>query len=172
MESSQLAALVADQEGALLRFAFLISGSKEDAEDLVQKTYLKLLKAPDRAITFPAAYARRILLNQFRTDLRSKARPAVLDAPLTTPSFEQDVVLRSWIWQELHRLSPRQRAVLVLRYYEGLHDEEIARILHCRRASVRSLAARAVSQLRTSCESALLLETHRPHEQRDHHEIL
>jgi RNA polymerase sigma factor (sigma-70 family) len=64
--------------------------------------------------------------------------------------FESAVVDRDQVWLALGHLTPRQRAVVVLRYYEDLPDSEIARLVGCREATVRSLAARALQLLRTS----------------------
>ena len=65
-----------------------------------------------------------------------------------------DVVLSmpDELWDALSHLNPRQRSALVLRYYEGLPDDEIARLLGCRSATVRSAIHRALSALRKEIE--------------------
>jgi RNA polymerase sigma factor (sigma-70 family) len=65
------------------------------------------------------------------------------------PGFENDVAMRQDLWRALQRLTPNQRAVLVLRHYEHFPDEEIATVLGCSRSNVRSLAARALTRLRS-----------------------
>jgi RNA polymerase sigma factor (sigma-70 family) len=67
------------------------------------------------------------------------------------------VAERDALWRALAALSPRQRAVLVLRNYEQLEDREIASILRCRQATVRSLAARGLQALRDSAGLAVVV---------------
>lgn len=149
MSGNDLARLAAGQQAALLRYAYLLTGSQADAEDLVQRTYEKLLRTSKRHVTFPLAYARKALFREYcSTRTRLRLAPMSSGAGESMPSFEDDVVLRIWIWNEILGLSPRQRATLVLRYYEDLPDDEIAAALGCRRATVRSLASRGIEQLR------------------------
>jgi RNA polymerase sigma-70 factor (sigma-E family) len=134
---------------ALLRFAFLLSGDRELARDLVQETLTRALvrwhriEAADR----PYAYVRTMLTNEFLAFRRRRRLPTV---PLTDelvparPSDEHDPEL----WQQLAGLPKQQRAVLVLRYYEGLSDAEIAEVLRCSPGTVRGYAARAFATLR------------------------
>ena len=65
-------------------------------------------------------------------------------------SFDTDFAERERVWQALAELTPRQRTVLVLRYYEDLPDAEIATLIGAREATVRSLAARGLAALRAS----------------------
>jgi len=134
-------------EAALLRYAYMLTGSTHEAEDLVQDALLKVLARPTRDIAAVPAYLRKIILNDYRS--RCRRRKLLLPVPVLPPAFDDNVVQKAAVWHVLHRLPPRQRAVLVLRYYEDLDDSDIATVLGCRRSTVRSLAARAFAALRT-----------------------
>src|SRR5262249_40589252 len=98
------------------------------------------------------AYLRRAVINEYvRTRRLLSSTEVVLDAVPEAPpaeSAEGQVDDRAEVWAALGELSARQRAVLVLRYYEGLRDTEIAALLGCREASVRSLASRGLAAMR------------------------
>jgi RNA polymerase sigma factor (sigma-70 family) len=97
------------------------------------------------------AYVRRAILNEYlrRRRLRSASELVTDDVP-DVGVAAVDVAAREDLWQALGTLPPRQRAVLVLRYYEDLPDREIAVLIGAKEATVRSLAARALAALRTS----------------------
>lgn len=147
MLDDRLTELAVGEEAALLRYAYLLTGSRQDAEDLVQGAFAKVLGRPSGHVVSVPAYLRRVILNDFRSlRRRLAAQPRVIAAEL--PPFEEQVALREAVWRGLQSLPQRQRAVMVLRYYEGLPDEEIAGMLGCRRSTVRSLATRAFAALR------------------------
>lgn len=143
---------------ALLRYAFLLTGDRELARDLVQEVLTRALvrwKRIDRADE-PFAYVRRMLTNEYCSMLR---RRTVRTVPLTFEALDgpgapvdadpaSRVGVRDDVWQRLTILPRQQRAVIVLRYYEGLSDNEIADVLGCRPATVRAYATRALSALR------------------------
>jgi len=134
---------------ALTRFAYLICGDRARAEDLVQEVLLAMHRrfGPTLPVEDPLAYARRAIVNaNISWSRRSTSReiPTARLPELAAEHAEPD----DQLWQLLHTLSGRQRAVLVLRYYLGYPDAEIADTLGCRRATVRSLAARALAELR------------------------
>jgi RNA polymerase sigma factor (sigma-70 family) len=147
MEHGDVEALVRTYQTSLLRFGYLLTGSAAEAEDLVQATYLKLLAGSSRSVRHPRSYARRAMLNlcNDRRDRTLGQTPAVADGP----TFDTEYAERDLMWAQLQLLGVRHRAVLILRYYEDLPDADIAEILGCRRATVRSLAARGLAQLRT-----------------------
>jgi RNA polymerase sigma factor (sigma-70 family) len=147
LDDSRVRDVARREEGALLRYAYLLTGSRQDAEDLVQEAFAKVLRRKPGDISTMSAYLRRIILNDYRSLLR-RAAAAPRIHPIDPPPFEDRVAVRESIWRGLQSLPKRQRAVLVLRYYEGLPDDEIAEILGCRRSTVRSLAARAFGSLR------------------------
>lgn len=127
------------------------------AEDLLQAAFLKVYRRwrheglPEHS----EAYRRRVMVNAYistRRHRRSTEVPVPHDelANESAPAAPTDD--RLLVWRALGVLSPRQRAVLVLRIYEGLTDDEIADHLGCASGTVRSLASRAYLTLRTNSE--------------------
>jgi RNA polymerase sigma-70 factor (sigma-E family) len=137
---------------SLLRFAYSLTGDRGRAEDLVQDALVKAYRRwdGDVALDRPEAYVRRIIVNTFLSWHRRRSNREI---PRTVPDRAVDdttdaFVQRDLVWHLLARLPRRQRAVLVLRYYEGLPDVEIAALLGCAEGTVRSLATRAFQVLR------------------------
>jgi RNA polymerase sigma-70 factor (sigma-E family) len=138
----------------LLRLAYQLCHDRAGAEDLVQEALTRvygswLRRAP--TIDNREAYVRRAILNEYlrRRRLRSASELVTDDVPdLGTEAV--DVAAREDLWRALGTLPPRQRAVLVLRYYEDLPDREIAVLIGAKEPTVRSLASRALAALRTS----------------------
>ncbi len=111
MDRDHLAAFAREHEAALLRYAFLLTGSRAEAEDLVQGSLLRLLGQNDTAVIHPLAYVRRMVYHQHCSVVR-RVLPSKLLASArldTSPAFESEVVERSWMWAELDRLPRRQR---------------------------------------------------------------
>ncbi|GIJ50087.1 RNA polymerase [Virgisporangium aliadipatigenens] len=143
---------------ALLRYAVLLTGDRELARDLVQEVLTKALVRWRRIerLDDPYAYVRAMTTNAYLSILRRRRLPTValtyeaLDGPRAPAAPDPVVALhdRAELWQRLTGLPRKQRAVLVLRYYEGLTDNEIAEVLHCRPSSVRAFAARGLATLR------------------------
>jgi RNA polymerase sigma-70 factor (sigma-E family) len=137
---------------ALLRYARLLSGDREEAHDIVQEVLTRALVRWGRIGTVddPYAYVRRMVTNQF---LSLHRRRRLWTVPLRDsddrpePSGPQPGEGNA-LWQLLAVLPRQQRAVLVLRYYEGLGDDEIAEVLGCRVGTVRGYASRALATLR------------------------
>jgi RNA polymerase sigma-70 factor (sigma-E family) len=125
-----------------------------DAEDLVQ-TALARTAARWRSVRRqdrPEAYVRqamvRLQLNRRRSQL-SRERPTAEVPDRASDAAEIEAVpVRQLIWAALGTLPPRQRAVLVLRYYEDLSEVEISRVLGCSPGTVKSQAAKALRTLR------------------------
>jgi RNA polymerase sigma-70 factor (sigma-E family) len=141
------------RQGALVRTAYLLTGSQQAAEDLVQATLTKIYLAWDRIADrqHVDAYARRALVNEHRSTWRSASRrPEVLSAVLPDRGHEQTSYdgEREAVWQFVQGLPPRQRAVIVLRYYEDLSEAEIADLLGISAGTVKSQASRALAALR------------------------
>jgi RNA polymerase sigma-70 factor (sigma-E family) len=144
---------MAARQARLVRTAYLLTGSQHAAEDLVQTTLTKLYLAWDRIVDHQHvdAYAQRALVNEHRsTWRRASRRPEVLsDAPPETgqpaPQYDGE---REVVWQFVQGLPPRQRAVIVLRYYEDLSEAEIADLLGISAGTVKSQASRALAALR------------------------
>ena len=142
---------------ALLRFAYLLTGNRSLAEDLVQDALIKAHRrwSVHGRVDFPEAYVRRIVVNEFLSWRRRRAsREVVGPVPEQAHRDEfQPLVERDAVWRVLAELPRRQRSVLVLRYYEAMPDGEIAMLLGCAEGTVRSLATRAFATLR--CDSRL-----------------
>lgn len=153
MTGAEFDDLVTAHGAELLRVAYLLSRDSALAEDLVQEALVKALRhwrnggRPDH----PLPYLRKIVLNEYLGWRRRWASTEIIGLPITDPASAEPVGNaddRAVMWQVLGTLPPRARAVLVLRYYQGLPDREIADELGCAVSTVRSIAARAFAQLR------------------------
>jgi RNA polymerase sigma-70 factor (sigma-E family) len=135
----------------------MLCADRGRAEDLVQTALTRLYPRWNRisAMHRPEAYLKAVLVHEHLRWWRHRASTEVpvAEPPERTSSAPDDTVgyaSREAAWQLLARLPRRQRAVLVLRYYEDLPDMEIAAILGCTTATVRSQASRALAALRTA----------------------
>ncbi len=141
---------------SLYRRAYLLAGNHADAEDLAQQTLIKVHGAWSRVSRsdVPDAYVRRILMNTFLSLKRPKGRRLELlvgdDTPEPASPLTTGPEDRMALWPQVRELPPRQRAVIVLRYYEQLSETEIADVLNCSRGNVKSTAHRALQNLRTA----------------------
>lgn len=128
----------------MVRLAFLLTGSNELAEEIVQDAFIRLR---DRAgVAELSSYLRATVVNACRDHHRrtgAQTRALVRLAPV-----ESAVDAVDELHDALARLPERQRAVIVLRYYEGLSEAEIAGLLGCRPGTVKSLAHRGLATLR------------------------
>lgn len=140
---------------AMYRYAYLLTANHADAEDVAQQTLLKAHRAWARvqAAASPTAYVRQMPTNTFLSMKRPKARQLELltDAPPESGAGRahgpED---RMALWPHVRSLPPRQRAVIVLRYYEDLSEQEIAEVLGCSRGNVKSTAHHALKSLRAT----------------------
>ncbi len=149
------AELVAAHAPALLRLAVMLTGRREDAEDLLQTTLLKVHPHTERltGMAAPAAYLRRVMVNEHLSAGRALRRRVRLVPTDAVPEIAVDppagaVEQHDEVWRWLAGLPRQQRAVLVLRFYEDLPDAEIAALLGCGEGTVRSNASRALAALR------------------------
>lgn len=150
-----LAELVSTSGDRLLRVGYQLTHDRSAAQDLVQAALLRVYSSFRRRGGSPEdwyAYLRRAVINEYVRTRRLRSTSEVItdsvpDRSVSEPP-ENRIADRELLWAALEMLSPRQRAVLVLRYYEGLADDEIAAVLGCRAASVRSLASRGLAALR------------------------
>ena len=146
-------AYVTARTAALVRYGFVLSGDRHDAADLAQEALARLGARWARvsAKGDPEAYVRttmaRLHISWWRRRRREHPTRAVPER-----GYEDEGIARAdgdvGLWRALQTLPTRQRVVLVLRYYESLSDEEIARQLGVTRGTVRSQAARALDKLR------------------------
>ncbi|MEV6031719.1 SigE family RNA polymerase sigma factor [Nonomuraea sp. NPDC052116] len=133
---------------ALLRYGYVLTGNAEDAADLVQEALLKVSDTWSRVRNkdSPEAYVRTTMARQHISWWRRRRKEHVIDE--VPEGAHHDTHTFGELWKELATLPRRQRAVLVLRYYEDLPDDEIAAILGISRGTVRSQAFRALATLR------------------------
>ena len=129
VEPPELTRLYGDRYAPMVRLAHLITGSSAVAPDLVQDAFLKV--APRLAhLESPPAYLRTVVVNECRGWLRRQAVERRHQRPpepvLVIPPDVDEV------WSALDRLTDRQRAAIVLRFYEDLSFDDIARVLDCR----------------------------------------
>jgi RNA polymerase sigma-70 factor (sigma-E family) len=150
----EFARFVRAHMGALLKTAYLLTGNRDTAEELVQDTLVRLLPKWQRVeqAEVPLAYVRRCVVNGFINDRRRPASRELVTDLLPEISDERDIASdvsdRDLVWQLLASLPVRQRAALVMRFYHDLSDEQSAEYLQCRPGTVRSLVSRALSTLR------------------------
>lgn len=142
---------------SLYRYAYLLTGSHADAEDLAQQTLLKAYGAWSKVVRAdsPTAYVRRTLTNTYLSQKRPKAsRLEVLtDEPPESRAAPPGTEDRMLLWPHVKSLPPRQRAVVVLRYYEDLSEQQIADVLGCSTGNVKSTAHRALKALRAALDT-------------------
>lgn len=150
------------RQPALLRTAYLLTGDRASAEDLLQTSLAKLYLSWDKIQRREAVegYLRRIMVNENNATWRRpwKRREIVVDAvpeshhPLTD-TYDDGEAAR--VWSFVQTLPRRQRAVIVLRYYEQLSEAEIADALGCSVGTVKSQASRALAALRARAPQSL-----------------
>jgi RNA polymerase sigma-70 factor (sigma-E family) len=138
---------VAARSPALLRTAYLLTHDHGQAEDLLQTALTKAWFSWSRIDGAPEAYVRRILFTTYASWWRRKwngehATDEMPDAGREDGGADID------LWTALGRLPRRQRAVVVLRYFEDLTETETARVLGCSVGTVKSQTAKAFAKLR------------------------
>lgn len=158
MEQDQEAftTFVRERSTALLRTAYLLTGDRADAEDLLQEALVALARHWRRVAREgnPEAYVRTALHTRAIDGWRRRSvRPRVVGEPSEHTPLEGDAyseaAARLTLADALARLTPRQRAVLVLRFYEQHTEVETARVLGCSTSTVKSQTRHALARLRT-----------------------
>jgi RNA polymerase sigma-70 factor (sigma-E family) len=140
---------------ALLRFAYVLCGNGHLAEDIVQEVLARIHPKWGRIRGFeaPDAYVRKAIVREYLSWRRRRASLEVAVAEVPDRPDPNDparaLVERGEMWALLATLPRAQRAVLVLRFYDDLADDEIAEVLGCGRSTVRAHASRALTQLRS-----------------------
>ena len=161
-EANGLADLYERHAPAAGRLAYLLTGDRALAEDLVQEAFVRVvgrfrhLRVPDAF----EAYLRRTIVNLHTSHLRRRRlERAYLEreggVARAGPTVMPDVGVREELWRALLDLPPRQRVAVVLRYYEDLSERETADALRCSVAAVKSLTARAMETLRARIGSEM-----------------
>lgn len=135
------------------RLAYLLTGDRALAEDLVQEAFVRLF-GRFRDVRHPEAfraYLRTTVVNLARSHFRRRrVERAYLEREGRgpDPAPEPDPGSQEEMWLALQRLQPRQRAAVVLRYYEDLSEAQTAEVLGCAVGTVKSLVSRGLEQLR------------------------
>lgn len=153
--ASRLEDLYVQHAPAALRLAYFLTGDPEAARDLVQDAFVRVagrfrhLRQPDAF----DAYLRRTIVNLHASGLRrlraersSLAREAALAVGVADGT---DLGVRDEMWHAILGLPPRQRAAIVLRFYEDLSEWQAAEVLHCSVGAMNQLVVRAMATLRT-----------------------
>lgn len=158
-DTDAFTAFVAARSTALLRTAYLLTGDRGHAEDLVQTALLTTFRhwSRVRRQDRPEAYVRKVMLNSQRMVWRRPVREQVVaDVPEPVDGEHVDAGPgQDAMWAALAELPPRMRAVLVLRYWEDLSERETAELLGCSVGTVKSQASRGLARLRASLTSDL-----------------
>jgi RNA polymerase sigma-70 factor (sigma-E family) len=150
----EFAAFFATAWPRLFRATWLVAGDPHHAEDALQTAFVQAYAKWGRVSSArdPEAYVRRMAINAALTRHRksSTRRETVVAGPVDeqTPVAESDAP-DDEVWQAVLGLPPRQRAIVVLRYYEDLSEAQIAEVLDCRPGTVKSQASAALGHLRS-----------------------
>ena len=151
------------RQPSLLRTAYLLTGDRHSAEDLVQTSLAKLYLSWDKVQRRELldGYVRRIMVNENNSLWRRawKRKEVATDTipDLVGVDDRHDHGERSALWEFVQTLPRKQRAVVVLRYYEDLSEAEVADILGISVGTVKSQASRALAGLRSRVHSQPLL---------------
>jgi RNA polymerase sigma-70 factor (sigma-E family) len=145
--------LVATRSAALLRTAYLVVGDHQLAQDLVQESLVKTYVAWPRLrdVSRAEAYARRTIVTTAISWRRRRSfheRP-VLAIPEQAQADRTDAfATQDLLWAQVRALPPRQRAALVLRYYEDLSESDTAQLMGCAIGTVKSQVSAGLDRLR------------------------
>ena len=151
-DPSAFAEFVAARSGALHRTAYLMVGDHALAQDLLQEALTKTYVAWPRLrdVGNAEAYTRKAItttaISWFRRRWFHEQPTETLPEPPGRSA--DDVETRDWLWQALQQLPPRQRASVVLRYYEDLTEAQTAAAMGCAVGTVKSQVAQALKRLR------------------------
>jgi RNA polymerase sigma-70 factor (sigma-E family) len=153
---------VAQRSHALFRFAYALTGAQHSAEDLLQGALAKALMKWPGINDHPEPYVKRIVYRDWISVWRHRSRrPETLTAAppegtVADPSERTD--LRLVLREALRVLTPRQRAVVVLRYLDDMTEQQVADLLGCSTGTVASLTSRALAKLRHAAASSPALD--------------
>lgn len=153
-ETGRLGELYRRHAGDAARLAYLVTGDRALAEDIVQEAFVRLfgrfrdLRDPDAF----DAYLRRTVINLARSHFRHqkverKHQPNVHHEP---SSEQPDLGERDELWAVLQSLPERQRTAIVLRFYEDLSEASTAELMGCPVGTVKSLVSRGLERLRAA----------------------
>ena len=149
---------------AVLRFATALTGDPDLAKDLVQEVLIRVSRRWQEIgqLDRPEAYIRKMVVNEFLSWRRRSWRliPSGMSSHLTgrpSPDPADGYIERQALLAELAKLSRRQRTALVLRYYKGFSDAEIAEVMGCTQNTVRGHVFKALAALRIELHQPLAI---------------
>src|ERR671921_727993 len=153
-KDADFASYMAARQPSLLRTAYLLTGDRHTAEDLVQTAFAKLYLSWDKVQRreLVDGYVRRILVNEHNSLWRrafKRREVASGEVPERQTRDRHDEGAGAALWTFVQTLPRRQRAVIVLRYYEDLSEAETAEVLGVSVGTVKSQASRALAAMRT-----------------------
>lgn len=153
-DPADFAEFVAARSSSLQRAAYLMVGERQLAQDLLQealtKTYVAWprLRDPSKA----EAYTRKVITTTAISWYRRKSwqgeRPTETLPETSTEGHDETVAQREWLWAALQELPPRQRAAIVLRFYEDLTEAQTAAAMDCAVGTVKSQVSAGLAKLR------------------------
>jgi RNA polymerase sigma-70 factor (sigma-E family) len=148
----EFAEFVAGALPGLLRFGHVLTGHPQEAEDLVQTALGRSLRAWRlHQIDDPRAFVRKVMVNSYSSWYRRRGSREWATADLSGHGLVEDHARqlgeRDVVWRALRTLPARQRAVIVLRYYEDLPDAQIAAVMGTSTGTVKSQMSRAMKRL-------------------------
>lgn len=153
-ERDEFEAFIAATWARLFRTAHALTGNRQDAEDMLQSAFAKVYsnwRKVSRADN-PESYVHRIVVNEttsaWRRRWRHVERPSDSLPEPKLDSHADAVSSHTTMWSAIQSLPPRQRAVIVLRYYEDLSERDIAQTLDISPGTVKSQASSALKSLR------------------------
>jgi RNA polymerase sigma-70 factor (sigma-E family) len=154
-ERGRLGELYVRHAPSSLRLAYLLTGDRALAEDLVQEAFARLVGrlAHVRDVEAFPLYLRQIVVNLSRMHFRRRSveRAYLLreERNSSNRGVEPDFDLREDLWKAIRRLPERQRTAIVLHYYEDLTEGQASELLRCRPGTYRSLISRGMQTVRT-----------------------
>ncbi|WP_243060700.1 SigE family RNA polymerase sigma factor [Nocardioides sp. SR21] len=158
MDEQEFTAWAAGVERSLLRSTYLLTGDLHRAEDLVQEALVKVAMRWDRLRDGnPTAYARTIVVRDHISWWRRRGREIPVEEPFGGAGVSSDPDTAMVVRRSLQRLTPAQRAVVVLRHFDDLSVEETAQILRVAPGTVKSQNAAALARLRDGAPELLAL---------------
>jgi len=144
---AELVSLYQNDRVRLVRLAYLVTGQQAVAEEVVQDAFIATHQAWS-SVRQPAQYLQRAVVNR----CRSWGRHQQVVQANRPPPAEPVMLEADELWDALGRLAERRRLAIILRYYIGLAHADIAEILGCRPATVRTSIHRGLRQLREEIE--------------------
>ena len=143
------------------RLAFLLTGDRTAAEDVVHDAFLRVVGRLGHLRTGIAfdAYLRKTIVNLIKNRWRHRAvvhgYSERQPSPAAIPSAEGSIVEHDVVWRAILELPIQQRTAIVLRFYEDLPVDDIASVMRCRPGTARSLVSRGMASLRSQLERSI-----------------